>query len=32
MAERLMRIGTHITRYGLVIVLFWIGRDEVYGL
>ena len=25
MAERLKRIGTQITRYGLVIVLFWIG-------
>ena len=25
MAERLKGIGTHITRYGLVIVLLWIG-------
>src|ERR1700751_1251259 len=25
MAERLERIGTQITRYGLVIVLLWIG-------
>jgi hypothetical protein len=25
MAERLKRIGTQITRYGLVIVLLWIG-------
>ena len=25
MAERLKRIGTHLTRYGLVIVLLWIG-------
>jgi uncharacterized membrane protein YkgB len=25
MAERLKRIGTHVTRYGLVIVLLWIG-------
>jgi uncharacterized membrane protein YkgB len=25
MAERLKRIGTHIGRYGLVIVLLWIG-------
>src|SRR5262245_9654748 len=25
MAERLKRIGTRITRYGLVIVLLWIG-------
>src|ERR1700760_2325399 len=25
MAERLKRIGMHVTRYGLVIVLLWIG-------
>jgi len=25
MAERLKRIGTHVTRYGLVVVLLWIG-------
>src|SRR5437870_11872929 len=25
MAERLKGIGTHITRYGLVVVLLWIG-------
>src|SRR4051794_40297584 len=25
MAERLKRIGTHVARYGLVIVLLWIG-------
>jgi uncharacterized membrane protein YkgB len=25
MAERLKGIGTHITRYGLLIVLLWIG-------
>ncbi len=25
MAERLQRIGTHVSRYGLVIVLLWIG-------
>ena len=25
MAERLKMIGTHVTRYGLVIVLLWIG-------
>src|SRR5947208_16989801 len=25
MTERLKRIGTHVTRYGLVIVLLWIG-------
>src|SRR4051812_21103102 len=25
MAQRLKRVGTHVTRYGLVIVLLWIG-------
>ena len=25
MAERLKMIGTHVARYGLVIVLLWIG-------
>lgn len=25
MADRLQRIGTHVTRYGLVVVLLWIG-------
>ena len=26
MGDRLKMIGTHVTRYGLVIVLLWIGR------
>ena len=29
MAERLKGIGTHIGRYGLAIVLLWIGEMKI---